>query len=78
MLKNCPKLETSPFISILLEISINWYTNSQGPKKIYPFFEREDLPTLLVIRVVLLHTLFGVLNPFFPNCIWKIEFYVIK
>ena len=24
--------------------------------------------TLLVIRIVLLHALYGVLNPFFPNC----------
>ena len=37
------KFETSPFTSIWLEISTNWYTKSQGPnKKIYPFYKRED------------------------------------
>ena len=28
-----PKFDASPFDSIWLEISIDWYTKSQGPKK---------------------------------------------
>ena len=31
--KNCSRLKTSPFDSIWLEISTNWHTTSQGPKK---------------------------------------------
>ena len=47
----CSKFESSPFCSIWLEISINWHTKSQGPKKKWKY-----PPTLLVIRIVLLHT----------------------
>ena len=35
-----PKFVTSPFTSIWLEISINWYTKSQGPKKKYTHFTK--------------------------------------
>ena len=73
--KNYPKFETSLLTSIWLEIYINWYTKGQGPKIKCIRFSRGSTPAppiLLVIRVVLLHTLYvyGVLNPFFPNCIY--------
>ena len=46
--------------SIWLEISINWHTKSQGPKKKCTLFQDGGStlapPTLLLIRVVLLHT----------------------
>ena len=76
------KFETSPFTSIWLEIFINWYTKSQGPKKNVPILQKGGfIPaplTLLAIRVVLLHKLYGVLNPLIPQlyisiyplCIW--------
>ena len=34
------KFVTSPFTSIWLEISINWYTKSQGPKKKCTYFTK--------------------------------------
>ena len=68
------KFETTPFTPIWLEISINWYTKSQGPKKKCTHgthFKKERIHscplTLLAIRVVLLHTLYGVLNPLIPQ-----------
>ena len=65
------QFETSPFTSIWLEISINWYTKSQGPKKNVPILQKGGfIPvplTLLAIRVVLLQTLYGVLNPLIPQ-----------
>ena len=54
------KFETSPFSFICLEISINWHTKSQRPKKNLPIFQEGGStpvpPTHPVIRVVLLHT----------------------
>ena len=38
-----PKFDTSPFDSIWLEISIDWYTKSQGPKKKCIHFTRERI-----------------------------------
>ena len=59
-----PKFETWPFASIWLEMSINWYTKSQGPKKKLAHFTRERIHpypphsgselTQPVFRVVLL------------------------
>ena len=54
-----PKFQTSPFSSIWLEISINWHTNSQGPKKNCVRFSRGRIylipHTPPVIKAVLLH-----------------------
>ena len=65
------KFETWPFTSIRLEMSINWHTKSQGPKKNVPILKEGGFTpgplTLLVIRVVLLHMLYGVLNPLIPQ-----------
>ena len=51
-------------------MSINWHTKSQVPKKSI-HFSRGGFTTapwtLLVIRVVLLQTLYGVLNPLIPQ-----------
>ena len=47
--------DISPVGSIWLEISINWHTKSQGPKKKCTYFT-PVLPRPLVIRVILLHT----------------------
>ena len=70
-----PKFETSLYTSIWLETSINWYTKSQGPKKKSVFQEGGSTPappTLLVIMVVLLHTLYELLNALSPNCMYVI------
>ena len=62
--------DISPVVSIWLEMSINWHTKSQGPKKKCIFLGGEFTPapwTLLVIRVVLLQLLYGVSKPFCPQ-----------
>ena len=63
--------DTSPVGSIWLEISMNWHTKSQTPNKNVSIFlggwSTPALVTLLVIRVLLLLTLFGVLNPLIPQ-----------
>ena len=55
------QMELNGEVSIWLEISINWHTKSQGPKKKVPVLQEEGgsipaPPTPPVIRVVLLHT----------------------
>ena len=42
-----PKFDTSPFDSIWLEISIDWYTKSQGPKKKCTHFTIERIRSWL-------------------------------
>ena len=63
--------DISPVVSIWMEMSMNWHTKSQGPKKnvfiLIGGGSTPDPPTLLVIRVVLLRTLYGELNPFFSQ-----------
>ena len=72
---------------IWLEISRNWHTKSQGPKKNIPILqERGFTPvpwTLLVIRVVLLKSLYGVCNPFCPvvyvaMCYYKYDIFAYQ
>ena len=41
--KNLSMFNTSPVGSIWLEISINWHTKSQGPKKKCAHFTRERI-----------------------------------
>ena len=38
-----PKFDTSPFCSIWLEISTNWHTKSQGPKKKWVNFTKGSI-----------------------------------
>ena len=53
------KFEMWPFTSIWLEISVNWHTTSQGPKKKCTLFQEGESTTAPpkppVIRVVLLY-----------------------
>ena len=42
-----PKFDTSPFDSIWLEISIDWHTKSQGPKKKFTHFIIERIHSWL-------------------------------
>ena len=42
-----PKLDTSPFDSIWLEISLSWHTKSQGPKKKCTHFTIERIHSWL-------------------------------
>ena len=62
----CSTFDTSPVDSIWLEMSVNWHNKSQGPNKNVFILKEGDfthvLLTLLVIRVVLLLTFYGVLN----------------
>ena len=63
--------DSLPVVSIWLEMSINWYTKShKDPKNVFILQEggfTRALLTLLVIRVVLLLTFYGVLNPLIPQ-----------
>ena len=66
----CSTFDTSPVDSIWLEMSVNWHTKSQGPKKNLLIFLGEGFTpaslALLVIRVLLLQWLYGVSNPLCP------------
>ena len=66
----CSTFDTSPVDSIWLEMSINWHTKSQGPNKNVLIFLGGGFTPVplaqLLIRVVLLQSLYGVCNPFCP------------